>query len=951
MGENAITLYFSLPQYVNIPLGAFCEYQGRRYTLENAQNFKKNGIRYLEYTLILDGTDAKLRKYMFVNTIDGKLKFSYNGLPHEHLQLVVDSLNRNDSGWIAGEYVDAPRQTIEYNFIHCSDALQMIADAFNTEWEVDGKVIHLRKVEYNKDEPLIVSYGPGNGIKPGIERTNYESKKQIQRLYVQGGERNIDFSKYGSNELLLPKGKSLIYNGRMYTSDENGYYITGQATTGNEDGIDLSHVYPSRVGTVSSVIPVDPSKNFFDFEDDSIPASLDFSKCLIGEDVMSVIFQDGMLAGCGEFEVNYSHPSRRFEIVPKDHGGQPMPNNTYKPAEGDKYAVFNVSLPDAYVENDDDQSGASWDMFREAARYLYENEVEQFSYTADLDGIWSKRDWLNIGGKLKPGGYVQFFDDQFEPDGALIRIAGIRDMINNPESPVVELSNSPVRGGIKSELNKIDQNEVVVEKNRKESIDFTKRRWRDAEESIDMLEAAIEGFSSGINPLFVKTMLMLVGDESLQFRFVDSKTTPQAMAHNVVYDASTKVLRSDAGILQHMTLGIAAISSEHEPSEYKFWDVASYTSPPLVDPAKRYYLYAKCEKDDTNGVFILSETAIGMGDVVGYYHLLVGILNSENNGDRSYVDLYGFTEVLPGRITTDKIVSSDGQTWFDLLLSEIAGRINFRDGIVSGDIGIGNESGINAGMNGAGNGDDDVRLWAGAGKEDKKDAPFRVMQDGSVVASKATIEGVINALSGFIGGFEIASGRIGSASSTTTPTNGMSLYQGFIKFKDNEVLTTFGTNVAVPSTGQNKSGRIEVNRVPLVPTSGVDNIGLSLSVQGCPETYTDAGRNVALEIAKGHLLLGNEVISVVVNVAYSSSSNIPTRGYRVIRITGHTGDDNPFTLQTGHSGQELRVINGNNTHRLNCKSTVTTDYWIDNGRFADFVYVNGTGWVAASDYR
>ena len=66
-----------------------------------------------------------------------------------------------------------------------------------------------------------------------------------------------------------------------------------------------------------------------------------------------------------------------------------------------------------------------------------------------------------------------------------------------------------------------------------------------------------------------------------------------------------------------------------------------------------------------------------MTDVVGYYHLLVGVLNSEYDSERSYVSLYGFSEILPGRITTDKIVSSDGKTYFDLLLGEIGGNIKF----------------------------------------------------------------------------------------------------------------------------------------------------------------------------------------------------------------------------------------------------------------------------------
>ena len=69
-----------------------------------------------------------------------------------------------------------------------------------------------------------------------------------------------------------------------------------------------------------------------------------------------------------------------------------MPNDIYKLAVGDKYAVFHVALPDAYVCNNSDKSGASWDMFREAARFFYENTGELFTFKGELDGIWAKKE-------------------------------------------------------------------------------------------------------------------------------------------------------------------------------------------------------------------------------------------------------------------------------------------------------------------------------------------------------------------------------------------------------------------------------------------------------------------------------------------------------------------------------------------------------------------------------
>lgn len=176
------------------------------------------------------------------------------------------------------------------------------------------------------------------------------------------------------------------------------------------------------------------------------------------------------------------------------------------------------------------------------------------------------------------------------------------------------------------------------------------------------------------NPITVQTMQLIAGDPTLQFRFVNQKTDPiNPVTYNIIYDPVTKKLHCPAGILQHMTLGIDNITSSRGAEEYFFWDMAEYLSPILGDPNKRYYLYAKCEntgdKTDGTGIFLLSETAIAMEAETGYYYFLVGLLNSEYENDRSFATMYGYTEVLPGRITTDKIVSSDGESVIDLINS------------------------------------------------------------------------------------------------------------------------------------------------------------------------------------------------------------------------------------------------------------------------------------------
>lgn len=695
MEECSLTLYFDYPGYLEIPVGSWCDFYGKRYSLKRDSNFKKNGERNFEYTLILETGEADAMLWKVRHTVDRSIKFSYTAKPHEHLRLLVENLNRRSTGWKVGDCIEGTEKVINYNHTYILDAFNQLAELYETEWQiieetVEGKqikTIHLRKVEYNKENPLKLSYGKGHGFKVGVGRTSGDIPPEI--ILVETTDRNIDCSTYGSKYLLLPKNKTLVYEGRTYKTDADGTCVMRadkELTTAKEDSLDCTAIYPSRVGTVSSVIEVNKENNFFDFVDKDIPEELNFEDCLIAGETMTVIFQTGMLTG-KEFEVKYIHEAkdkkeaRRFEIVPQEIDGITMPEpEVWRPKVGDTYAVFGMQLPKAYICNDSTQTGASWEAFKEAAKYLYEHEDKAFIFTGTLDGIWAKKRWLEIGGKIVLGGYVNFSDTQFHPEGSLIRMIGIKRFVNNPYSPEIELSNEPIGTSVSSDLNKIETNEVTVIEKHKDALQFTKRRFRDAKETMSMLEDALLNFSGSVNPITVSTMQLLVGDKSLQFRFVNSKTNPVQVSHNITFNTSTKILNAPAGILQHLTLGISSLSSSHKADEYKYWDMANYDSPVLIDPDKKYYLYAKVGKENQAGTFLLSETAIKMEQIAGYYHLLTGVLNSEYEGSRSFVQLYGFTEILPGRVTTERILSPDGDTYFDLVKSEIGGNIQIKAG-------------------------------------------------------------------------------------------------------------------------------------------------------------------------------------------------------------------------------------------------------------------------------
>ena len=689
-GDNNIVLKYSLPEHVEIPVGSYCQFQGQRYTLERPEAFKKQHNRRFDYTVTFESNQAKASIWKFRNPVDGRLKFSLTATPKEHLQMFVDNMNRRDTGWTVGECVSGTETLINYDHDFCIDALKRQATTFETEYEIEGKRVSLKKVEYNKNNPLPLAYGCGNGFKSGLGRSNSSDQPPTEILFVQGGSDNIDPSKYGNAELLLPKEQSIQFDGKKF-EDEDGFvpenarsYIVDDLGLSirrtdkplfslAEDSLDASSIYPKRVGWISSVVPVDKDNNLYDFVDKDIPSNLNYEDCLIEGETMTVIFQSGMLAG-KEFEVKYYHNSvkgkaaRRFEILPQEIDGVTMPNETFKPRQGDSYAVFHCMLPASYIRDDETKTGGSWDMFRAAVRHLFDNEEQKYSFTGELDGLWAKKDWENIGGRIRLGGYVLFRDENFQREGVLVRITGIKEYINNPHSPTIELSNQTVGDSVSSELKTLKSEEVTVEENYRASVQFTKRRFRDAKETISMLESALlDNFTNSINPVAVQTMSLLVGDESLQFRFVNNTTTPSAVSDGIEYNNATRQLTAPAGIIQHLTLGISSLSSEHSVEEYHFWRVQAYSSSYLDDGSKKYYLYIKANRNSQAAEFILSETARKMESEAGVYYFLVGVLNSEYDRERSFVPLYGFTEVLPGRITTDRIVSGNGDSYFDML--------------------------------------------------------------------------------------------------------------------------------------------------------------------------------------------------------------------------------------------------------------------------------------------
>ena len=711
-GENSLTLKFSLPEHVEVPLGAYCEFKGETYTLMMPEDLTMNHRRSFEYSLVMHSEDAKAKRFMFINPVDGRLKFSLTAKPIEHLQMFCDNMNKREGGnaWKVGECVEHVEIVLSYNRTYCYDALVQLANELELDYWFDGKTVNLGKLEVNKDEPLPLSYGgDGLGLKSNIKRMNYADALPMEILYVQGGSANIDPSKYrvpdgsamGSSVLLLPSSKRIGYDGvhfegeegfdaskaRYYVTDSEGYSIRrADKAIQNyaEDSLDCSEIEPTKEEKIETVIVSDKEKHFYDLV---FKSDVDYKQYGVEGEIATIVFQSGMLAG-KEFDLatdtsgnliceNAAGGHWRVEIVPQEIDGITMPDEAsgYLPVNGDTFKVFGIQLPNEYVLD------AEMEMLRYAVKHLYANEDAQYTISGELDEIYAKRNWSVIGDKIVLGGYVSFSDKSFQEEPLLIRITGIKEYVNKPYSPFLEISNAAIAGSIVGAINRIENQEAETDDRFNKNRQYTKRRFSSIKETLSMLQDAFEDFAPGIDPVTVHTMELVAGDERSQFRFTKSVNSLDSVPCPMYYDAESKKMKTDSGALVHFTLNVDSVTAPNvrTSGDYLSWVLDAGESEILLDGDKSYYVCVEAPKDGSNAKLFLTPIPIDL-EVGENYYFYVGILNSESGGTRDFATIYGFTEVAPGRIVTKVIRSADGTCVFDLENNTITGPMKFLPG-------------------------------------------------------------------------------------------------------------------------------------------------------------------------------------------------------------------------------------------------------------------------------
>lgn len=681
----------------------------------------------------------------------------------------------------------------------CLDALSQIYETWkNVGWihtydstnDIDVITIGRANVRDAENTSDAFAYGKGNGL-TSIRKATANEGEFATRLYVYGSERNIQTRYYNGldivdkdsvdiRNLMLPIGKWGKTNG---LPDASKAYLQADDSIIEKyglipriiyfDGNENEEIFPSIKGLTmakvrkamidagqgnSEYLPGDSNSRIDQVKQASItdagdkesieknrtfgmilnPVGFNIAEQgkLTSEGYATISMKSGMCAGrdfkvlkCERIALDNSLVLT-LERAWDESLGMGFPNKTYPIVSGEEFVLLDIPMPDYYI------TLAAETLFDAAEKRLADYTRVSAYYEPNINSIKIKD-----GGKpLYPGMFMQIQDNDVVDTDSHTDFVLI-DTLTIDESAELPSYRVTLREQKRAARNYAALEDMIedAKESAKESIAkerrYSERRFRDVQETIGLLQGALDNFSEGINPITVQTMALMLGDQSLQYKFTASRASLTDIDCPIFYNEEFKQMYCSPASLIHMTLNVESIvpADTRTASDFKGWNLSEKYSETLEDGEARYVYVRASATNEDDASMVVSKVAIAMNAESGYYHFLVGILNSEYDGTRSFVTLYGYTEILPGQITTDTIRSADGKTVFDL-----------SEGVIS----VGEKVGMSAK-------DDLLRIWAGATMDNRNTAPFKVTDDGYMIAENARIVGEIYADGGRIGPLNI----------------------------------------------------------------------------------------------------------------------------------------------------------------------------------------------------
>lgn len=645
MGEDTLTLNFLSRNVVNLQINDYIDFEGTKYKIRHNEKVTKRETSLgWEYTVQFYSSRYDLldAEFFLHGTPERKKNFDYyTGTARDWLTLFVKNMNRTGSGWVAGSCIESRMITLSFKDKKVGTVLDELIKELDTEYWISGQTINIGRREYSSNG-LVLAQGEGMGFTE-LEVSAVDDTPPVTVLYPYGSDKNLG-PDYGADYLLLPDGLLSI---------EKNVEKYGRI----EKSMQFDHIFPKGEFAVTEKI-----------DDYTLRASsMDFNltDCLLDGVEVIVTFQDGGLAGydLAIVEDSWDNDLKQFKLKQNDQENALKVPGDINFSVGDKFILTGLKMPQSYRDN------ASLQLQEEAQAWLDGKCEKRIQLRGKCDEIVFRLQNIFIA----CGQMVGVYSEQLDIDRE-IRVTKIKRYIEKDGTPSyryeLTLSDFLESNGFKDLVDDVNKVPEEIEDAVKPVREHTKRSWRDVMETLGMMfDPEGDYFTELIKPLAVHTAQLIVGTNSQQMELIGVKFIPNA-------DNDANYFKNTAGKLVHFTVS----------EEIREWAIpaASYR----LNNSLAYYVYAKCPKEGGNGSIYVSERQIKLEDETGYYHFWVGVLNTPEDGVRSWLPNYGYTEAAGQTITTGLIKDRLARLVIDLVNARITaingatieGKVTFTSG-------------------------------------------------------------------------------------------------------------------------------------------------------------------------------------------------------------------------------------------------------------------------------
>lgn len=488
MKEDYITLKFSLDKPVYFHLGDGIDNELGMYELVDLYKPDYNpATSGYDYDLRLDAYywKWKNKKFFYTPETGGReAGWSLTATLETHMKVFLKNLEQlgykfreQAFSYVADGTVDNSAKLITYDNVNLIDALTQMAETWQCEWWITDSIINFGRCEYES----VVDFDINDNVSE-MSRSDSQSD-YATRIYAFGSTKNIPSDYRPVDEDMVVNG---IVQKRLMLPDGIPYidaFPDMSAEEAIEEVVVFEDVYPRRVGTMSAVTPypytdkieeegkepVFKKWNAYRFRDAAITFS---EKYVLPGQELRIIFQSGPMNGMS-FAVTFNpydkdkgekpQPEKNkdgswnslaqvFEIVRNEDYGRPLPDDTFKPENGDKYVLYGF---DTKLVSDTMLPEAEQELLETAKKYIEKMKIDPSTYNCKM-----KPEFIYNGGDIityELGDKVNLINEAYFEEGRQSRIIGYECSLDLPyDHPVYIVGETAAYSRLGTIENKVD---------------------------------------------------------------------------------------------------------------------------------------------------------------------------------------------------------------------------------------------------------------------------------------------------------------------------------------------------------------------------------------------------------------------------------------------------------------------------------------------------------------